>query len=259
MSAEITRRRASSISFMERRKRPPTASISALLARLERGRVEAREQLAVGGEGVRKVLAAFHAVADVGQHGAEMRLPHALEHEVESLQQRQAGLEQRRQLLVPHHEVLVRYALAPSAPGRASEPARQPAAAHLEDVVAALAQLGEQRRLVAGDERLFEDAAFRRSHSANELHRRCSLSLSPRYSGRFWASPRCKVKTMMSASRLASPRARPRLKVCSSQRLRLVWIIGTLAARWASRRPTSKPPSLTRRSAISVPRRKLTS
>src|SRR6202158_4075679 len=57
----------------------------------------------------------------------------------------------------------------PDGPGRAGR-ARNASPPHLEDVIAELAQLGQQGRLVAGDEGLIEDAALGRTHPALELH-----------------------------------------------------------------------------------------
>ncbi len=129
---------------------------------------------------------------------------HALEHQVEGLQQGQAGLEQRRQLLVEDHELLGRNAPAPDpAESRQGTAGRQAAASHLEEVNPALTEIAPQGGLVAGGEDLFQHPAVRRSYPTDELHRFLQLSYCPSRN----------VSTSISAPLLASFLASPRLIV----------------------------------------------
>ena len=65
-----------------------------------------REQRPVFGERIRKRRPALTPLVDRVQHRFERHVRHALAEDVERLDQRHAGLEQRRQLLVENEKLL---------------------------------------------------------------------------------------------------------------------------------------------------------
>ena len=91
-----------------------------------------------------------------------------LEHDVQRLQQREAGLEQRRQLLPEDQQQVGRDLLARCRP-KLLEAQAPPDG---EEVVALLLQLGAQRGLVGGGEGLLHHLPARRADLADVFHDR---------------------------------------------------------------------------------------
>src|SRR5512143_1053679 len=94
------------------------------LAGLERGRVEPRKDVAVGEEGVREGDSGDELVADVLQDRLEARVLLALEEDLETVHDREPGLEERDELLVEDEE-LTRLDGAAAARHEPREDARQ--------------------------------------------------------------------------------------------------------------------------------------
>ena len=87
--------------------------VAALLAGEERGGVNAREECAVRLEGLRQRAPSPHPVVHVVQNRLEDRIGRPAPEDVEGLNERHAGLEQRRELLVEDHEFASRDPRAP--------------------------------------------------------------------------------------------------------------------------------------------------
>jgi hypothetical protein len=85
------------------------------------------------------------------------------------LDQRHAGLEQRRQFLVEHEKLARRNPLAPRHGQR--EPGKQVRRLQRDDAQPFLLEIVPQRRLGVGHMELFDDFAGLRSHPAAILHR----------------------------------------------------------------------------------------
>jgi hypothetical protein len=142
------------------------------LSGLEGRRVERRKDRAEGAEGVGELFAALHPVANLRQDLPEVRLAHALEHQVERLQQRQARLEQRRELLIEDDQRLCRgsCAAAETAPGTRSA-RRCPTRRSIAKITQALTlELGAQHRLARGGAGLAHHAPFGRPKVTDEVH-----------------------------------------------------------------------------------------
>ena len=81
---------------------------AAALAGEQRRRVDARDQRAMVGEGVRQRRAGPDAFVDVVQHAAEDRRLDPAPQQVERLHERHPGFEQRGELLVENEEIVGR-------------------------------------------------------------------------------------------------------------------------------------------------------
>ena len=140
---------------------------AALLARHERGRVDAREQ-ALRLERFRQRRARAHASVHVVERRAKRRIRHALAEDVQRLHERQPGLEQRGQLLIEDEEIRVRNLAAP----RHGHPhaAQADAATDREQIEPFLLEFVTQLRFAFGAVRRFSDVARCGGHPTAEFH-----------------------------------------------------------------------------------------
>ncbi len=118
-------------------------------------------------EGIRERRAAAHLLVDIIEHRLEDRIrePHA--ENIEGLDQRHAGLEQRRQLLVEHQKLVAGNLVAPPLQAKAAEPATR---SERQDVQPFVFQLAAKRDFALGDVDALDDFARRGAEAAAKLH-----------------------------------------------------------------------------------------
>ncbi len=142
--------------------------VAAALAGQERCRVDARKQRAVGRERVGQRRAGSHTLVHVVQHRTEDRRADPLPEEIQRLNERHPGLEERRQLLIENQKL-----------GRRDRrPARQPHGQsrdrslrlEREDVETFLVELVAQPGFCLGGVHALDDFAAGRCEAAAELH-----------------------------------------------------------------------------------------
>ncbi len=142
--------------------------VAAALTGQERCRVDARKQRAVGRERVGQRRAGSHALVHVVQHRAEHRRLDPLPEEIERLNERHPGLEQRRQLLVENQKLGRRDRRPPRQPhGQSRDRSLR---LEREDVEPFLLELVAQPGFCFGDVHALDDLAARRCEAAAELH-----------------------------------------------------------------------------------------
>ena len=143
--------------------------VAAALAGHERCRVHRREKASVLGERVRQRGARLHLLVDGIDHGLECRVGDALPQDVQRLDQRHPGFEERRQFLVEDEEFP---AADPAAARGGDAEARQHSApAQRQDEKAFLLQFPAQPRFAVGDVDAFDHLAARSAEPAPEFHR----------------------------------------------------------------------------------------
>ncbi len=140
---------------------------AAALSGHQRRGVDRRDVTRVGVEGVRQRRARSHLFVDVVQHALEDGVRDVAAQDVERLDQRHAGLEQRGQFLVEDEELVELDASAPRRGEAGQAAARR---AHVEDEEPLLLELAPERRLAVGGVHALGHLARGRGESAAELH-----------------------------------------------------------------------------------------
>ncbi len=157
--------------------------VAAALSRQQRGRVDARHQLAMFLEGIRKLRASLHSLVHGVEHRLEHRVGQAAAEQVERLDQWHARLEERRELLVEFQKT--RRADAPTPADAWQEPRQQPHGPHRQDQQALLFQLAPKLSFALGDVDAVDELAPRGSKPTAIFHRkRLSDSRLPAIAGR---------------------------------------------------------------------------
>jgi hypothetical protein len=125
----------------------------------------------MGFERFRQRAPRSHALVDVVEHRLEDRVGHAGAQDVERLDERHAGLEQRRQLLVEDEELAGRH-LPPLRQRRQADAGQRapPGLLNGQDVEALLLELAAKTRLAIGDVDAFDDLAAGRAEPASKFH-----------------------------------------------------------------------------------------
>ena len=143
--------------------------VAGALARHQRRRIDAGKQLAVGLKRVGQRRAGAHFFVHIVQDGFEHRVRQARAQNVERLHERHAGLEQRRQLLVEHEELVPGDFRAPLTERNAAE-AEAAARAQRENVQAFLLELAAKVRFALRDVDPLDDLAGHGAESAAKFH-----------------------------------------------------------------------------------------
>src|SRR5262249_54637235 len=142
--------------------------VAAALASEQRRGVDARKEVAVHGERVGQRGAGADLFVDVVEDGPEGRRGDAALQQVERLDERHAGFQQRRQLLVEDQELAGRDALSLwQAQGDAGNPGL---GLQRKDAEAVLFQLVTQAGFAVRDVHAFDNLPVRRRKTAAKLH-----------------------------------------------------------------------------------------